>query len=589
MKTLQAALSDHTPQLLRAIAELHHISLAEASREKSATQLAAELARPEIAQRAWQALSDDERAILTQLLAQGGKAKAFQLLRDHGEIRPFGPVALARDKPYLKPANAIEHLWYLGLIQRAFDVVGDFRGEIFFVPTEIAAHWPQPVIEAPVFSIKTVAAPTLVFDHADALVWDIFALLVFVMREEPKLNDEGALNEAEAKKLHSQLSPLSPLSASSPHIKTERHLDAYISFLVRLASAARLVKPVANAGLRLHPSAKEWLRDTAHNRRLKLFEAWQRDRYFNELAHVPSLKLEASGWRNDPRLARQTVVKYLKLCPANAWLSFTSFVASIKQAAPDFQRPDGDYDRWHIRDAESGRLLTGFAHWPQVEGALLAFMVEGSLQWLGVVSVGAEAMEGQAQWFAPTAFRLTDFGARALGLAEVGARVSPNLPEPSPQRFIVQGDFEVLAPQDAPLYARFQLERMADRVRWDRISTYHLSRESLTRLLRQHVTIDQILAFLKRASRAPFPTNVEFTLREWASQFGEITLHRAAILHTRDQRLLRELQVHPDVKGYILEVLSPTVALVKADGLNELEQKLQTLGYAPQVVIEEGR
>jgi hypothetical protein len=573
MKSLKEVLLEHPPQLLRAIAELHHITITETSRDALATQLAAELSRAEVAQRAWQMLSAEEHAILTQLLAQGGKAKAFQLVRAHGEIRSFGPVALARDKPYLKPANALEHLWYLGLIQRAFDVVGDFRGEIFFVPAEVSAHWPQPALEPPSFTVKPAPAPALASAHGDALMWDMFAFMVFVMREEPRLTADGVLSEADAKKLSSQLSPLtpSPLSPMGRGVGGEGR--ARLDFITRLAIAARLVKAQAGAGLRLHLNAKEWLKASAQQRRLQLLEAWQRDRYFNELAHVPSLKLEATGWRNDPRLARQTVVKYLKFCPLDAWVSLASFIAGIKQIVPDFQRPDGDYDRWHIRDAETGKLLTGFTHWQHVEGALLVFLFTGPLQWLGIVSVGGATGE-------PTAFRLTDFGARALELTK------QNLPEPIPQKFIAQGDFDLLVPHDTPLYARFQLERMADRTHWDRVSTYHLSRESVTRLLRQHVTLDQILAFLKRASRQPFPSNVEFTLREWASKFGEVTLRRAAILHTRDQRLLRELQALPDVKGYILEVLSPTVALVKTEALEELEKKLQALGYAPQVIVE---
>ncbi len=565
MKALKEALLEHSPQMLRAIAEMNKLDMPEGgSRDQWASHLAVELARPEVVQRAWESLSESEHQILAKMMLNGGRAKAFQLVRDYGEIRAFGPVALARDRPWLAPANPVERLWYLGLIQRAFDVVGEYRGEIFFIPEEILIHLPKPTVDTTGFAVKTVSAPQSVIDHADALMWDVFTLMAFVMREEPAVDDEGMLRAEDLRKLDSEF-------VIQESFKGKDMTSApRLSLIVRIARTARLVRPVSGVGLRIGPQAKNWLRASPQSRRLELLEAWKRERTWNELRYVPSLKLEETGWRNDPRLAREAVLTYLTQCAVGPWISIPSFIAGIKKLDPDFQRLDGDYDRWHIRDADTGKLLTGFSHWNQVEGALVSYLFEGPLLWLGIVSMGAAAGE-------PRAFRITDFGARALGLSET------DLPEPVPQRFIAQGDFDVLVPQEAPLYARFQLERMADRVQFDRVSTYHLSRDSLIRLLHHHVTIDQILTFLKRISREPFPKNVEVTLREWAAKYGEITLRRAAILHTRDQNLLKELQHLPDLQPYILEVLSPTVALVAPDRLEEMHTRLQALGYSPRI------
>src|SRR6266496_1252468 len=120
MKTLKDALLDQSPQMLRAIAESNRIELPEGgAREQWASVLADALTRGETIQRAWQELNEAERTVLGKIAVSGGRVKAFQMLRDHGEIRAFGPVALARDKPWLAPANATERLWYFGLIQRA--------------------------------------------------------------------------------------------------------------------------------------------------------------------------------------------------------------------------------------------------------------------------------------------------------------------------------------------------------------------------------------------------------------------------------------------------------------------------------------
>src|SRR5438874_8615504 len=101
MKTLKEALLEHPPQLLRAIADTNHIVLPEGGgRDLWASFLADELARPEVVARAWSNLSNAERAVLDGIVLAGAKVKAFQMVREHGEIRSFGPVALARDKPW---------------------------------------------------------------------------------------------------------------------------------------------------------------------------------------------------------------------------------------------------------------------------------------------------------------------------------------------------------------------------------------------------------------------------------------------------------------------------------------------------------
>jgi len=566
MKTLKEALLEHPPQLLRGIADMNQVALPDTgARDQWAATLADELTHPEVIQRTWQSLTPPERAALESLILRGGKTKAFQILRDHGEIRAFGPVALARDKPWLKPANVTEGLWYRGLIQRAFDVVGEFRGEIFFIPGEILPHLPRPASEMAAFAVKAVSAPGTVSDQGDALIWDMFGLLVFVSREEPRYDEHSLLNEADRREWTARLIIPDPASAR------EIPLASRSGLILRLARTARLIRPVSEVGLRLGAESRAWLRGVRQECRLKLFEAWKQERVWNELNYVPTLKPEETGWRNDPRLAREVVLRFLSQCSPLKWISLASFVAATKKADPDFQRPDGDYDRWHIRDVSTGKLLTGFQHWNQVEGALIAFMFEGPLCWLGIVSLGAEAGGPMAS------FRISQFGARALGLT------AEDLPEPPPEKCVVQADFEVLVPEGAPMYGRFQLERMAELQRWDRMSTYRLTRESVTRLLRHNVTIGQLMSFLKRIAREPFPKNVEFTLRDWSAKYGEITLRRVAILHTRDRHLLIELQRRAELRSFIVEVLSPTVALVASDRLEELHARLQALGYSPRI------
>src|SRR6185369_4380308 len=166
-------------------------------RDHAASFLAEQLAHPDVVARAYESLPAAGSAVLDAIVQKGGRIKAFQMLRDNGEIRSFGPVALARDKPWLTPANLTERLWYLGLIQQAFEVSGEFRGEVFYIPDEILPYLPKSAATPSEIQLAS-AAPDSVSDHADAMLWDMFTLMAYVAREEPgPTTDDGRRQTAD--------------------------------------------------------------------------------------------------------------------------------------------------------------------------------------------------------------------------------------------------------------------------------------------------------------------------------------------------------------------------------------------------------
>ena len=139
-----------------------------------------------------------------------------------------------------------------------------------------------------------------------------------------------------------------------------------------------------------------------------------------------------------------------RLDPAG-WYAVDAFAAWIKATEPDFQRPDGNYNGWYLRDVASDRYLSGFEAWNEVEGRLIAFLISGPLFWLGAVALAGG--EGE-----PLIFRLTTGGAYWLA--------GQGLPEPyPPARLLVNEDFTVRAPLLIPLFDRFRLLRFTERSR----------------------------------------------------------------------------------------------------------------------------
>jgi len=313
-------------------------------------------------------------------------------------------------------------------------------------------------------------------------------------------------------------------------------------------------------------AARGWLTAAPAEQLAVLQDAWHKDPTWIDLCQVPGLRCDdAGGWlaRYDPVAVRGAFLDLLSRCPPDAWWTVDSFVAAVKQAHPDFQRPDGDYESWYIREAdpERGEYLSGFASWDAVEGSLIRDLLGGILSWLRVVRVAPGG-----------ACRLAEVGLRLLGLP------APPAEEARPAPIVVRPDFCVEVPGPGDLYTRFQLERFADR-KGEAPCLYSLTAAGLGRALGRNVQVEQILAFLGQATGGSLPANVAGQLRLWAGRFGQVELEEMVLLRTRSERALKELSVLPETRAYVTRQISPMTALVRKEDLPALRRALQALGF----------
>ncbi len=566
MRTLRQCLVDCDMALLRAIAARRGIELASNRHREAVDQLASELARPESLAEALKWLSPQEREALQTLIAEGGRIKAQLFARRFGQIRPFGPGRLEREEPWRNPVSAAEGLWYLGLIYKAFDETEDGPAEFVFIPQDLLPLLPRAGEKPPPLAVEAAPPPNAVREGDLALVQDVCTFLSYLQNHEVRPLRDGSIPLRDVERLNERFLVGEELTGIGHERETER-----LAFLHHLCRRLRLVH-LAKGLLRPYPpEAKRWLKASPAEQLRALQEAWRDDPDWNDLWRVRSLHCEDTGWRNDPLLARRKILGFLRRCPPGRWLSLDSFVAAIKQADPDFQRPDGDYESWYIREAATDRYLMGFQHWDKVEGALIAHLVAKPLHWLGATSLGYDA-EGKLR-----SFLITPWGAAFLGLP---CELPAEAPPPS---MTVQPDFTVLVPAEASLYDRFQLERIAAWLSSGETYAYRLTRDSLARAFRQGIRMDMILAFLRRVSGDKVPRNVVLALRRWGEKYGQVRLRRAVLLQTRSELTLRELQKLPQTRPYLKEVISPKTAIVAEEDWPKLVEELRKLGYLPQI------
>jgi len=505
MRSLRGCLTEYPYIMLEGMAEGWHLALTDEQVPEVVARLLAEMTDRDSLEAVVRRLSDTEREALAYVAALG-QVKAHVLQRKYGPLRRLGPGRLEWERAWQNPVSATERLWFLGLICRGYGLDEQYHGEVFFVPPEIQSQLPPLSSPLPVFRVEPASPPPNVRDDGDALARDAFVLLSH-MRNHDVRSKKGVLVGHELARVHPRLAVQD----------TQR-----LSWLQHLCERAGWIRR-EGAVWQVTSQAAAWLQQGDGARRRFLYRTWLEDPHWNELCQVPGLRCEDTGWRNDPLLARRSVVEYLRQCPLGSWFTLASFVESIHEVDPDFMRPDGDYDSWYIRDVRTGQYLTGFGHWEQVEGALVRYLLEQPLLWLGVVATGPP-QNGESV----TCCQVTACGAAILGLSETKEPPEPDLRKAAQPVLVVRPDLRMALSLQADWYDRFLLERFA---RWvserrgpqgppqpgtARLSSggtayYVLDSASLRNALQRGVT-----AFLRRATAGRVPAPVLHTLQAWA-------------------------------------------------------------------------
>lgn len=572
MKNLRQCLIDYDMAMLRVIAQRQGIELTSNRQREVVEQLAEALLQPESVADVLEGLKPQEREALESLVSEGGRKKLHLFVRQYGEIRAFGPGSLEREQPWGNPVSAAEGLWYSGLIYRAFDEVEGQPSEFVFVPQDLLLLLPGVEKKPSAFVVEVVPTPSVIREGDLALVQDTCAFLSYLQNEHVKSLKDGSLARRDIERINQRF------LAKEDEDETE-----CLAFLHHFCQRLGLAHTSDEGFLKPNPpEAKRWLKATRAEQLLALQTVWRDDPGWNELWRVKSLRCESTGWRNDPVLARKKILEHLAECSPEQWLSLASFTNAIKQSDPDFQRPDGDYTSWYIREVATGQYLTGFEHWDQVEGALIAHLVTRPLHWLGVTSLGYDA-EGTLR-----SFLITPWGA---AFPSTGLRAGLGLPgerpvEVIPSFMVIQPDFTIIAPAEGNLYDRFQLERVAAWQSSGESYAYRITRDSLGRGLRQGIKTEMVLAFLKRVSGDKVPQNVVSALRSWDKKRGQIRLRRALLLQVESELTLEELTASPQTRAYLREIVSPKAAIIAREDWPKLLDELRKLGYLPEVESE---
>jgi hypothetical protein len=479
----------------------------------------------------------------------------------------MGAGALERGKPWEAPVSATEELYYQGILYQDFGAVGDYRGQVLYIPHELLDL--LPTVETPpvLFSLAPLdGIPPGVREGNLNMVLDAFAVLSDLQRRNAYAINGRYLPAEALHRINERLTVAEPPEALNHERESQR-----LALLLHLLRALDLIETIKDGTVKPKTArARKWLELSRARRLLTLQRKWADDPTWNDLWRVPTLRPEATGWRNDPQRARGALLRQLRELEPDTWYGIGDFVKAMKRVDPDFQRPDGDYKSWYIRHAQTGQLLLGWEQWEQVEGALLRYFLAGPLFWLGAVDLGYLA-PGERSAFA---FKLTAWGARWLG-KEVEL---PSDPVRAP--VVIAADGTIHVPPGADDWERLHLERLSDVTEQ---GSYKLNKEKVVALLMEGSDIERVLRFLEQATNGFLPEGAREMMRKWAQGVGRITLEAVTLLEVDDPRLLRDLQRQPQIAQMFLRVVGPKAVVIPAARQAELVAMLRRAGYLPRV------
>jgi hypothetical protein len=272
------------------------------------------------------------------------------------------------------------------------------------------------------------------------------------------------------------------------------------------------------------------------------------------------------------------VLSALREVPGEIWWGLDGFIEHLKQTNPDFQRPGGDYAAWYLRDADTGEIMHGFQYWDHIEGALIRFIIEGPMRWLGLVRSG------------PGIFVVTPLGLALLGRAEW-----PSTPDPE-ARIRVDEQGVIGVPATMSRYERLQLARFSawispplipsgspvSRAADEGVYLYRLTPQAIQRVAAEGVNLPaHIVPFLQRLSGRSLPPNVVKMLEAWHVSPGEVVVQDAVILTARDLGVYERLRGNPRVARLLGQQVGPHAHAVKRDDMPAVLNALREMGLLP--------
>lgn len=544
MPDLMHRLSTHDLGFLNIVAEFWGLDLQAPDVKSALASLVSLLKEASLVAEIVDSLTEDVRQALGALIANEGWMSWSRYTGQFGTMREMGPGRRDREKPYLDPVSPVEALWYRGLIGRDFLRREGLLQECAYIPDDLLDLMPPVVTQGPLPPGRPASPGEIahILPVSDRLIDHACTLL-------------AALRMGDARR--------------SPAVEG---WQPPLDFVHALLGAVKLI---TSSEQPVPEDAQPFLQMSRGEALVWLVRGWRESSLFNELRLLPSVVCDGT-WQNDPSTARQKILSHLSEVPEGKWWHLDSFIKTIFDREPDFQRPAGDFDTWLIRDAVSGESLAGIEHWNAVDGALVHYLITGPMHWLGLMDLASPG-EGQPI----SAFRFSPWAeALLMGQPVESLPVEDQLIE-------VFSNGVLIASTLTPRLARYQVSRFCLwREETDTQYIYQITPLSLSQAAEQGLRIIHLEKLLKKNGQTLPPALVR-ALNQWQKHGSQVHIQPATILQVETPQILQALR-ESSAGRFLGESLGPTSAIIQPQAVEKVAEALTRLGYLSEIEPRDG-
>jgi hypothetical protein len=566
MANILKMLQDSDQALLTQFAVVWGIKIDPRDRDAAVRLLAEAMLDPARAEAVWDKLDDPQRSALQVLVSSKGAMPEKMLSRLFGEIRRMGQGQIERERPLENPAGPAEALFYRGLIGIRYESTPSGPNNIAYIPPDLLKTLPLHKTSydnlddveddfadddegEEANDLVPLEKPAHIQAADTSIVDDMTTLLAFIQLYAPTIEGDSIVES----------DSLAPFLLN--------HAGDRLLFLFGVAASADFLDAQAGRLYIKRPEVRRWLEMTRPQQVRALANAWRGSAFYRDLWHVPGLLVEREAGtmpQYDAAAAREAITDLMmNAAPLDGWWSQAAFANAMRLHDRDFQRPNGDYQSWYIRDA-SGAYLSGEESWNAVEGALINYILNGPLHWLGLLDIG----EGGAH--------LT-----AYGKAFITNKNWPTPPDPA-DKIAIKDDGTVLISRKAARIDRFQIARFAAWVSGGDPYVYKLTGESIQAAAEQGITVSHIASFLQKAhGDAPLPQPITRLLESWrGGAAASVTFERLLVLRTTSVETLDAIFDNPALRRYLGARLGPMAVVIRQDQIESLQVALGEQGIS---------
>ncbi|OIQ62742.1 helicase-associated domain-containing protein [Neomoorella thermoacetica] len=152
---------------------------------------------------------------------------------------------------------------------------------------------------------------------------------------------------------------------------------------------------------------------------------------------------------------------------------------------------------------------------------------------------------------------------------------------PEASSFIVQPNFEVIAPLELSPNLFMQLSTFTDLVSADRMFIFSLNEKAFYRGFTRGRQPEEMLKFLQEHSKYELPPNVLTTVEEWAAKMGKVSLVKGVLVRCQKEELAEQVKALLEARGWLIEAITPQVFLVPENRGEECLELLEKQGFMP--------